>query len=78
MLITFQNKLIFYNRMIRLDSNSIEIYKKIIFSINDFNNSDNHIQKRSRHFRQIESIECTNDGYYSLIRCSDGTVLLYR
>lgn len=73
--------------MIRIDSNSIDIYEKITFSINDFINSEQqqqhhhnqqHQQKRSRHFRQIESIECTYDGQYALIRCSDGTVLLYR
>ena len=64
--------------MLRTNLNSIEIYEKITFSINDFIISDQHTQKRSRHFRLIEGVDCTSDGQYALIRCSDGTVLLYR
>jgi hypothetical protein len=58
----------------------IEIYEKLTFSLNDFidSNQQTVVKRRGRHFRQIEEIECTPDGQYALIRCSDVTVILYR
>lgn len=57
---------------------AIEIYEKMTFSLNDFVDPNQLLKRKSRHFRQIEEIECTPDGQYALIRCSDVTVLLYR
>ena len=46
--------------------------------MNDFIDPNQTIKRRGRHFRQIEEIECTPDGQYALIRCSDVAVILYR
>jgi hypothetical protein len=56
----------------------IEIYERMAFSLNDFVDPNQLVKRRGRHFRQIEEVECTPDGQYALLRCSDMTVILYR
>lgn len=35
-------------------------------------------RRGGRHLRQIEEVQCTSDGQYAIIRCSDNAVVLYR
>ena len=52
------------------------------FSLNNLvsagGNSNAPSRRGGRHLRQIEELQCTPDGQYAIIRCSDNAVLLYR